>query len=97
MRVAIGIHGCDIDRAVEIYNLLSERSFTHANLTLFNAGTFKPQMSSCFLVYMKDDCIYDASKQCTMISKATGGIRLNLRCSRSTRFVFTLPLFNYPL
>jgi ribonucleoside-diphosphate reductase subunit M1 len=55
MRVAIGIHGYDIDAAIETYNLMSEKYFTHASPTLFNAGTPRSQMSSCFLVQMKDD------------------------------------------
>lgn len=55
MRVSIGIHGYDIDAAIETYNLMSEKYFTHASPTLFNAGTPSPQMSSCFLVQMKDD------------------------------------------
>ena len=55
MRVSIGIHGYDIDAAIETYNLMSEKYFTHASPTLFNAGTPKPQMSSCFLLQMKGD------------------------------------------
>jgi ribonucleoside-diphosphate reductase subunit M1 len=55
MRVSIGIHGYDIDAAIETYNLMSEKYFTHASPTLFNAGTPRSQMSSCFLVQMKDD------------------------------------------
>jgi ribonucleotide reductase alpha subunit len=55
MRVAIGIHGADVDAAIETYDLMSKRYFTHATPTMFNAGTPKPQMSSCFLVQMKDD------------------------------------------
>ena len=87
MRVAIGIHGRDIDRAIETYNLMSERYFTHASPTLFNAGTPHPQLSSCFLVCMKDDSIegiYDTLKQCAMISKTAGGIGLNIHCIRAT-------------
>src|ERR1700753_937175 len=57
MRVAVGIHGRDIERVIQTYNLMSERYFTHASPTLFNAGTPNPQMSSCFLVAMKDDSI----------------------------------------
>ena len=66
MRVAIGIHGEDIDAAIETYNLLSEKWFTHASPTLFNAGTTKPQLSSCFLLTMKEDSlegIFDTLKQ----------------------------------
>jgi ribonucleotide reductase alpha subunit len=55
MRVALGIHGSNIDAAIETYDLMSKRYFTHATPTMFNAGTPKPQMSSCFLVQMKDD------------------------------------------
>ncbi|KLO14804.1 hypothetical protein SCHPADRAFT_850470 [Schizopora paradoxa] len=87
MRVAIGIHGRDIERAIETYNLMSERFFTHASPTMFNAGTPNPQMSSCFLVCMKDDSIegiYDTLKQCAMISKTAGGIGLNIHCIRAT-------------
>ena len=90
MRVAIGIHGRDIDRAIETYNLMSERFFTHASPTMFNAGTPNPQMSSCFLVCMKDDSIegiYDTLKHCAMISKTAGGIGLNIHCIRATGFV----------
>ncbi|MEN9729360.1 MAG: Ribonucleoside-diphosphate reductase, partial [Bacteroidota bacterium] len=89
MRVAVGIHGADIAAAIHTYNLLSERWFTHATPTLFNAGTPKPQMSSCFLIQMKDDSIpgiYDTLKDCAIISKYSGGIGLsihNIRASRS--------------
>ncbi|KAK2465404.1 hypothetical protein APHAL10511_002758 [Amanita phalloides] len=87
MRVAVGIHGSDIDRVIETYNLMSERYFTHASPTLFNAGTPNPQLSSCFLVCMKDDSIegiYDTLKSCAMISKTAGGIGLNIHCIRAT-------------
>lgn len=87
MRVAIGIHGNDIDSAIETYNLLSERWFTHASPTLFNAGTPKPQLSSCFLLDMLDDSIegiYDTLKQCALISKSAGGIGLSVHCIRAT-------------
>ncbi|KAI0345961.1 hypothetical protein BDW22DRAFT_1353597 [Trametopsis cervina] len=87
MRVAVGIHGSDIDRAIETYNLMSERYFTHASPTLFNAGTPHPQLSSCFLVAMKDDSIegiYDTLKNCAMISKTAGGIGLNIHNIRAT-------------
>lgn len=79
MRVAIGIHQNDITRAIETYNLLSEKWFTHASPTLFNAGTCRPQLSSCFLLSMREDSIegiYDTLKQCAMISKSAGGIGL---------------------
>lgn len=87
MRVAVGIHGANLDKVIETYNLMSERYFTHASPTLFNAGTPHPQMSSCFLVCMKDDSIegiYDTLKQCAMISKTAGGIGLNIHCIRAT-------------
>ncbi len=87
MRVAVGIHGVDIDSAVETYNLLSERWFTHATPTLFNAGTPKPQLSSCFLLTMKDDSIegiYDTLKQCAKISQSAGGIGLSIHNVRAT-------------
>ncbi|KAF8349527.1 ribonucleotide reductase [Amanita rubescens] len=87
MRVAVGIHGDDIERVIETYDLMSERYFTHASPTLFNAGTPSPQLSSCFLVCMKDDSIegiYDTLKNCAMISKTAGGIGLNIHCIRAT-------------
>ena len=82
MRVAVGIHGDDIERVVETYNLISQKYFTHATPTLFNAGTIRPQMSSCFLVAMKDDSIdgiYETLKECAHISKWSGGI--GIHCS----------------
>ncbi|KAH9841362.1 ribonucleotide reductase alpha subunit [Rhodofomes roseus] len=87
MRVAVGIHGTDIERAIETYNKTSLRYFTHASPTLFNAGTPRPQLSSCFLVCMKDDSIegiYDTLKNCAMISKTAGGIGLNIHNIRAT-------------
>jgi ribonucleoside-diphosphate reductase alpha chain len=87
MRVAIGIHKEDIESAIETYNLMSERWFTHATPTLFNAGTPKPQMSSCFLLTMKDDSIdgiYDTLKQCAKISQSAGGIGLAIHNVRAT-------------
>ncbi|AXN75304.1 ribonucleotide reductase large subunit [Akhmeta virus] len=89
MRVAVGIHQWDIDSAIETYNLLSEKWFTHASPTLFNAGTTRHQMSSCFLLNMMDDSIegiYDTLKRCALISKMAGGIGLsisNIRASGS--------------
>jgi len=89
MRVAIGIHGDDIPSVLETYNMMSERFFTHATPTLFNAGTPNPQMSSCFLLTMKEDSIsgiYDTLKNCAVISKHAGGIGLaihNIRASNS--------------
>ncbi|MFD1815941.1 ribonucleoside-diphosphate reductase alpha chain [Pseudarcicella hirudinis] len=87
MRVAVGIHGNDIESAIETYNLLSERWFTHATPTLFNAGTPKPQMSSCFLLTMQDDSIegiYDTLKQTAKISQSAGGIGLSIHNVRAT-------------
>lgn len=87
MRVAVGIHGKDIEKAIETYNLMSTKHFTHASPTLFNAGTPNPQLSSCFLVTMKDDSIdgiYDTLKTCALISKTAGGIGLNIHCIRAT-------------
>ena len=75
MRVAIGIHKEDIESAIETYQLMSKKYFTHATPTLFNSGTPKPQMSSCFLLTMKDDSIdgiYDTLKQCAKISQSAG-------------------------
>lgn len=86
MRVSIGIHGKDIPSILETYNLLSEKWFTHASPTLFNAGTCHPQLSSCFLLTMKDDSIdgiYDTLKQCANISKSAGGIGLAAHCIRA--------------
>ena len=86
MRVAIGIHMEDIDAAIETYNLLAGKWFTHATPTLFNAGTPKPQMSSCFLVQMQDDSIdgiYDTLKQCAKISQSAGGIGLSIHNIRA--------------
>jgi len=87
MRVAIGIHSDDIDAAIETYNLMSEKWFTHATPTLFNAGTPKPQLSSCFLLTMKDDSIdgiYDTLKQTAKISQSAGGIGLSIHNVRAT-------------
>ncbi|HMG88914.1 MAG TPA: ribonucleoside-diphosphate reductase subunit alpha, partial [Chryseolinea sp.] len=86
MRVAVGIHGEDIPAAIETYTLLSEKWFTHATPTLFNAGTPKPQLSSCFLLTMKDDSIdgiYDTLKQCAKISQSAGGIGLSIHNVRA--------------
>ncbi|KAK9768599.1 ribonucleotide-diphosphate reductase subunit rnr1 [Basidiobolus ranarum] len=87
MRVAVGIHGEDIDSAIETYNYMSEKYFTHASPTLFNAGTPVPQLSSCFLVSMKEDSIdgiYDTLKTCALISKSAGGIGLNVHKIRGS-------------
>ena len=87
MRVSIGIHLDDLDSAIETYELMSKKYFTHATPTLFNAGTPKPQMSSCFLLTMKDDSIegiYDTLKQTAKISQSAGGIGLSIHTIRST-------------
>jgi ribonucleoside-diphosphate reductase alpha chain len=87
MRVAVGIHKEDIRAAIETYNLMSERWFTHATPTLFNAGTPNPQMSSCFLLQMQDDSIegiFDTLKTCAKISQSAGGIGLSIHNVRST-------------
>lgn len=86
MRVAVGIHGEDIPAAIETYNLMSEKWFTHATPTLFNAGTPKPQLSSCFLLTMQEDSIdgiYDTLKQCAKISQSAGGIGLSIHNIRA--------------
>lgn len=87
MRVAVGIHLDNIPKVLETYNFMSQKYFTHASPTLYNAGTPKPQMSSCFLVNMKDDSIdgiYDTLKQCALISKSAGGIGLSVHNIRAT-------------
>ncbi len=87
MRVSVGIHKEDIEGAIETYNLMSERWFTHATPTLFNAGTPKPQLSSCFLLTMKGDSIdgiYDTLKQTALISQSAGGIGLSIHNVRAT-------------
>ncbi len=87
MRVAIGIHMDDLESAIETYDLMSKKYFTHATPTLFNSGTPKPQMSSCFLLSMKDDSIdgiYDSLKQCARISQSAGGIGLSIHNVRAT-------------
>lgn len=87
MRVAVGIHKNDIESAIKTYHLMSEKWYTHATPTLFNAGTPKPQMSSCFLLTMKDDSIegiYDTLKQTARISQSAGGIGLAIHNIRAT-------------
>ncbi len=87
MRVSIGIHGADIDAAIKTYHLMSERWFTHATPTLFNSGTPKPQMSSCFLLQVQEDSvdgIYDTLKQCAKISQSAGGIGVSIHDVRAT-------------
>jgi ribonucleoside-diphosphate reductase subunit M1 len=94
VRVAVGINGSDIDRVLKTYNLISECYFTHASPTLLNAGTPHLQMSSCFLVCMKEDNIegiYDTLKQCAMTSKTAGGIGLNIHCIRVAGYVIIIP------
>jgi ribonucleoside-diphosphate reductase alpha chain len=87
MRVSLGIHKQDIDAVLKTYDLLSEGWFTHATPTLFNSGTPKPQMSSCFLLTMKEDSIdgiYETLKSCAKISQAAGGIGLSIHDIRAT-------------
>ena len=87
MRVAVGIHLDDLDAVVETYELMSKKYFTHATPTLFNSGTPKPQMSSCFLLAMKEDSIdgiYDTLKQTAKISQSAGGIGLSIHNIRAT-------------
>jgi len=86
MRVSVGIHPNDLDSAIETYNLMSKKYFTHATPTLFNSGTPKPQMSSCFLLTMKEDSIdgiYDTLKQTAKISQSAGGIGLSIHNIRA--------------
>lgn len=87
MRVSVGIHPHNMDAAIETYELMSKKYFTHATPTLFNSGTPKPQMSSCFLLAMKDDSIdgiYDTLKQTAKISQSAGGIGLSIHNIRAT-------------
>lgn len=87
MRVSVGIHLDDIDSVIETYELMSKKFFTHATPTLFNSGTPKPQMSSCFLLTMQDDSIegiYDTLKQTAQISQSAGGIGLSIHNVRAT-------------
>ena len=86
MRVSIGIHKNDVEAAIDTYNMMSQGWFTHATPTLFNSGTPKPQMSSCFLLTMKGDSIdgiYDTLKQCSLISQSAGGIGLAIHDIRA--------------
>jgi ribonucleoside-diphosphate reductase alpha subunit len=86
MRVAVGIHGDDVDAAIETYNLMSEKWFIHATPTLFNAGTPKPQLSSCFLLSMTDDSIsgiFETLSRCAKISQSAGGIGLSIHNIRA--------------
>ena len=87
LRVSIGIHGFNITNVIETYNLMSQKYFTHATPTLFNAGTNKPQLSSCFLLAMENDSIdgiYNTLKDCALISKHAGGIGLHIHNIRAT-------------
>ena len=87
MRVSLGIHKDDVEAAIETYNLMSEKWFIHATPTLFNAGTPKPQMSSCFLLSMKEDSIpgiFETIKNCALISQSAGGIGINIHNIRAT-------------
>ncbi|KAK9713296.1 hypothetical protein RND81_06G017700 [Saponaria officinalis] len=87
MRVAVGIHKEDIESAIKTYHYMSQRWFTHASPTLFNAGTPRPQLSSCFLICMKEDSIegiYDTLKECAVISKSAGGIGVSIHNIRAT-------------
>ena len=87
MRVAIGIHGADIAAAIETYHLMSQKYFTHATPTLFNAGTPRPQLSSCYLIAMEEDSIegiYNTLKDCALISKWAGGIGMHIHNVRAT-------------
>ena len=86
MRAALGIHGADIDSAIETYNLMSEKWFIHATPTLFNAGTPKPQLSSCFLLSMTEDSIsgiFETLSRCAKISQSAGGIGLSIHNIRA--------------
>lgn len=86
MRVAIGIHGYDMREALQTYDLMSSKYFVHATPTLFNSGTPRPQLSSCFLLHMNDDSItgiYESLKECAMISKYAGGIGLHIHNVRA--------------
>ncbi|KAL3266470.1 hypothetical protein HHI36_010640 [Cryptolaemus montrouzieri] len=86
MRVSVGIHGEDIDKAIETYNLLSEKYFTHASPTLYAAATPKPQLSSCFLLMMPEDSIegiFNCITKCAYISKSAGGIGVNVHNIRA--------------
>ena len=95
LRVAIGIHNDNIEKVKETYDYMSKLYFTHATPTLFNAGTPKPQLSSCFLMSMKEDSIngiYDTLKQCANISKWAGGIGLHIHQIRGTVLILEAPM-----
>ena len=87
LRVAIGIHGKDFDRVKQTYEYMSQKYFTHATPTLFNAGTKRPQLSSCFLIAMEQDSIsgiYNTLSDCANISKWAGGIGMHIHNIRAT-------------
>ena len=86
MRAAVGIHGADLESVIETYNLMSEKWFIHATPTLFNAGTPKPQLSSCFLLTMTEDSIsgiFETLSRCAKISQSAGGIGLSIHNIRA--------------
>jgi ribonucleotide reductase alpha subunit len=87
LRVSIGIHGSNLEKVEETYHLMSQKYFTHATPTLFNAGTLHPQLSSCFLIAMEEDSIdgiYNTLKDCALISKYAGGIGLHIHNIRAS-------------
>ena len=87
MRVAIGMYGFDIESVLDSYKLMADKKYTMATPTLFNSGTERPQMSSCFLLQMKEDSIsgiYDTMKDCALISKHAGGIGLSIHDIRAS-------------
>ncbi|WJX47702.1 ribonucleotide-diphosphate reductase subunit rnr1 [Trifolium repens] len=97
MRVSVGIHKDDIESAVKTYHLMSQRWFTHASPTLFNAGTPRPQLSSCFLVCMKEDSIegiFDTVKECAVISGSAGGIGVSVHNLSASDIIPKLRIFN---
>ncbi|WJX53653.1 ribonucleotide-diphosphate reductase subunit rnr1 [Trifolium repens] len=97
MRVSVGIHKDDIESAVKTYHLMSHRWFTHASPTLFNAGTPRPQLSSCFLVCMKEDSIEgicDTVKECDVISGSAGGIGVSVHNLNASDIIPKLGIFN---
>ena len=87
LRVSLGIHGDDLESAIQTYELMSEKYFTHATPTLYNAGTPRQQLSSCYLIGMEDDSIngiYNTLNECANISKWAGGIGLHIHNVRAT-------------
>jgi ribonucleotide reductase alpha subunit len=87
LRVAIGIHGDNLEKVKETYDCMSQKYFTHATPTLFNAGTPHPQLSSCYLLSMENDSIegiYNTLKDCALISKWAGGIGLHIHNVRAS-------------